>query len=326
MRYESRRRLGVILDVLLLPFTILAFISRRIRNKWKKEKLVNSSTRSEETKIRAVEMPSDTNSTGNKARVILGTVVKGFLAIIFFPFAPLVLFFVGLKAKNKQTTLEGVLYSAILLFAVSLPTTTLTSFLGVGAIAAGVIRLFQFRELWLTGSHQDSAVSQISTPAPLPVEGTPVKEPSLIEAAQGLSLDLSRLMSEARQNKHRLPAEAYVTVLECQQTLDSVVDMEKVNPSEDAQFRYELDAMINDYLPSVLKNYLSIPADLKEETVPGGKTPNEELTEQLGLLQAQANALYSSRHWNTSAKLADTGHFLREKFGHHKQDQFDFGI
>jgi predicted phage gp36 major capsid-like protein len=59
---------------------------------------------------------------------------------------------------------------------------------------------------------------------------------------------------------------------------------------------------------------------------PNGKTPNDELAEQLQLLSRQADALHSSRHSQTSAELTSTGNFLRERFGHHHQGAFDFGI
>ena len=75
----------------------------------------------------------------------------------------------------------------------------------------------------------------------------------------------------------------------------------------------------------VLKGYLAIPADMVDARQPNGRTPNEELAEQLNLLQSQADALHAARHGASSARLTSSGNFLRERFGHH-QKQFDFGV
>ncbi|WP_460455242.1 hypothetical protein, partial [Arthrobacter monumenti] len=138
--------------------------------------------------------------------------------------------------------------------------------------------------------------------------------------------DLAWVTSRAKQNKHRLPADAYVAILETSQTLDAVIDAERRQPSADARFEYELEAIVGEYLPAVLQGYLAIPPSMVENQQPNGKTPDEELAEQLQLLSGQAEALHSNRHSQTSAELSNTGNFLRERFGHHQRDGFDFGI
>ncbi len=141
-----------------------------------------------------------------------------------------------------------------------------------------------------------------------------------------LSPDLVWIASHAKQNKHRLPSGAYVTILETSQTLDAVIDAEIRQPSKDARFEYELSAIIREYLPAVLRGYLAIPPAMVENRQPNGKTANEEFDEQLQLLSRQADTLHSSRHRQTSAELTSTGNFLRERFGHHQKGEFDFGI
>ena len=149
---------------------------------------------------------------------------------------------------------------------------------------------------------------------------------SLAGPSDDLSTALTWVSSQAKQNKHRLPADTYVTILETCQMLDSVIDAESRQPSADARFEYELEAVVREYLPAVLQGYLAIPPSMVENRQPNGRTPNEELVEQLQLLLGQAETLHSTRHSQTSADLTTTGNFLRERFGHHQQGGFDFGI
>ncbi|MCS6711686.1 hypothetical protein JSY14_06495 [Brachybacterium sp. EF45031] len=141
-----------------------------------------------------------------------------------------------------------------------------------------------------------------------------------------LSGALSWIGAYAKQNKHRLPAEAYVSILESCQVLDAVTEAERREPSGDARLQYELGALVREYFPAVLRGYLAIPAGMVEVRQSNGRTANEELVEQLHLLSGQAEALHSSRHSHMSSQLATTGNFLREKFGRRQQGAFDFGV
>lgn len=323
MSSTMRAALKGIAVVIFLPFILIGLLFNMEDEK--KAKLLGFFKRKDKESKK--EMSSFDNKTVNtSASEVVAIGAKGVLALVFFPFAAFFLLLAGITSKNKQAMIEGAAYTGIVIIAVSVPSTMAGSFIFVGVILASVVRLFHYRDLWLTKKtetieRRPATVSRVED-----IADEPVEDLSLVDMARELSSDLARLTSNARRNKHRLPADAYISVLECCQTLDSVVDAEKQTPSQDARLRYELEAMINDYLPSVLENYLAIPVDMVSRRLPSGKTADEELTEQLGLLQAQADSLYASRHGRTSTKLADTGNFLREKFGHHKQDQFDFGI
>ena len=161
---------------------------------------------------------------------------------------------------------------------------------------------------------------------PPPSAAPPPAEPVKSGLSDDLPGSLEWVSSAAKRNKHRLPSEAYVSILETTQELGFLIDTEKKSPSHDAEFEYELEAMVNQYLPAVLKGYLAIPPTMVEQVQPNGKTPNVELVEQLELLSGQTGALYASRYSDTAAELSTTGNFLRERFGHHKKDAFDFGI
>ena len=266
------------------------------------------------------------------SRFTLKNVIKVAAAFVFFPFVVFLLLLVGLRAKNKKVIVEGAVYVAVFFLMLAVPKEnalyTMAAFLGLGAMIASVVRSYMLRDLWLPSrGRQPQRVASVQPQqlAHLVSEPSPAAA-SVAQSSDDLSSALAWVTSHAKQNKHRLPAEAYVTILETCQTLDAVIDAERRQPSADARFEYELGAIVREYLPTVLRGYLAIPPSMVDNRQPNGRTPSEELAEQLHLLSGQADALHSNRHSHTSAELSSTGNFLRERFGHHQRDGFDFGI
>ncbi|WP_182353530.1 hypothetical protein [Flaviflexus huanghaiensis] len=244
------------------------------------------------------------------------------LVVLFFPFIAFLLLVVGIGAKDKKITLEGAVYATIFIVAVAGP----NPFVFLAAMALSGGRAFWRRDLWLddpkkpTPSRTKPQVQSQPAPTQLPERPVPVQS-----AVTTLSAAINWASAHAKANKHQLPSDSYVAILECCHTLDAIIDAERVHPSRNAQFEYELEALTTDYLPTVLKGYLAIPADMVDTPQPNGKTPNEEFAEQVRLLHSQAETLHATRHSASSAKLTSSGNFLRERFGH-KQEEFDFGV
>lgn len=261
------------------------------------------------------------------SRLTVKNIVKVALAVIFFPFMAFLLLIIGLGAKKKKVILEGALYCALFLVAVALPGGS-GAFVGLAAMGFSAVRSYMFRDLWLprrTRKAKRGESVQTQAPTILPAQPAP-NTYSFAGPSTELSVSLTWVGVQAKQNKHRLPADTYVTILETCQMLDSVIDAEHRQPSADARFEYELEAMVREYLPSVLRGYLAIPPGMVENRQPNGRTPNEELVEQLRILLGQAETLHSTRHSQASADLTSTGNFLRERFGHKQPGGFDFGI
>lgn len=266
------------------------------------------------------------------SRLTVGNVVKVALAVLFFPFIFLLVLMIGVRRKSRNVILEGVLYVALFLLAVSVPSdsalSTTSAFVAFGVWGVSAIRSYMLRDMWLhrrTRGQQSVAPIQPPTPAQPTYRPSPVAAP-VHPSAEELSHPLAWVAAMAKQNKHRLTSEAYVTLLETCQTLDAVIDAERRQPTADARFEYELSAMVREYLPSVLQGYLAIPLSMTGDRQPNGRTPDQEFAEQLQLLSGQAEALHSSRHSQASAELTTTGNFLRESFGHQQRGGFDFGI
>lgn len=270
-------------------------------------------------------------------RITLLNFVKVAAALFFFPFAAFLLLVVGVGAKNKRVVLEGGAYGAAFLLAVFGPLGGVGAFVGLGSWVLSIVRALWLRDLWLharprvTGFQAASPLVAASGPTPQFVaapawQPAPAASTPLTGPLGDLPTALAWVSSTAKQNKHRLPAGAYVTVLELCQTLDAVIDAEVRQPSRNAAFEYELEAIVRQYLPMVLQGYLGVPANMLELRQPNGRTPNQELQEQLQLLSRQAEALHASRYGQVSAELSSTGNFLRERFGHQQRGGFDFGI
>ena len=264
------------------------------------------------------------------SRLTLGNIFKVAVAVFFFPFLPLLVLMIGVRRKNVKVILEGALYVGLTLAAVAVADATsflLTAFVILGMIAVSGIRSYHLRDLWL---HRRVRGWQRFGMGPFPAAGQPADPQAGAPApdaasTEGLSQALKWSASVARQNRNRLPAEAYAGVLEICRTLDAVIDAEARQPLGDPEFEYELSATVRDYLPSVLRSYLAVPPRMLETEQASGRTPNQELTEQLQLLSGQAETLHSRRHRRSSADLTTTGNFLRERFGH-RQGGYDFGI
>ncbi len=261
------------------------------------------------------------------SRLTAGNLIRAALAFFFCLFVAFYVLVIGMGARNKKVILEGSLYAGLFIAAVSLSGAS-GAFAGFAVMGLSAVRSYMLRDLWLprrVRKSQRGDTIQTSAPMPPPAQPSPGAT-TLHGPSDDLSSALAWVGSQAKQNKHRLPADTYVTILETCQMLDSVIDAEIRRPSADARFEYELEAMVREYLPTVLRGFLAIPPSLTDNRQPNGRTPNEELVEQLGLLLGQAETLHSTRHSQTSADLSSSGNFLRERFGHHQPGGFDFGI
>lgn len=261
------------------------------------------------------------------SRISAGNIFRVVLAFVFWLFVAFYVLVIGIGAKNKKVIFEGVLYAAAFIAAVSISGAS-GAFAGIAVMGLSAVRSYMLRDLWLprrVPKSQRNNTVQEYVPTPPAAQPYPAAT-SLAGPSDDLSIALTWVSSQAKQNKHRLPADTYVTILETCQMLGSVIDAEIRQPSADARFEYELEAVVKEYLPTVLQGFLAIPPSMVDNRQPNGRTANEELVEQLQLLLGQAETLHTTRHTQTSANLTTTGNFLRERFGHHQSGGFDFGI
>lgn len=269
------------------------------------------------------------------SRISAGKALRIVVAVLCIVFLPLVLLKAGIDKRSKKLILEGAVYSIVLFAAFSIPEGstlyTLAPFVGMGALALAGVRLYALRDSWL--GPKIRALSRIRT-GEAETSYRPTSSQLLVEDVDApvasdtadLFGALTRAMEIAHLNKDRIPTDAAATISQTCRTLEAVVDAETRRPLGDPEFEYELGAIVREYLPAVLSTYLAIPASMVSARQANGRTPNEELLEQLQLLAGQAEILHSRRHRHTSRELTNMGNFLREKFADSQHTGFGFGI
>jgi hypothetical protein len=256
------------------------------------------------------------------SRLTLGNVLKVTAVVTFWPLLAYLVLVIGAVRKKLVTALEGLLYAGAFSTAVFvLDPWGPPALLALTAMGASAVRSWHLRDLWLPARRRwwkrDRA------------EASTVVEPAhgqhtvAVEGSEHLPSAVAWVRMHADQNRHRLPGDTHRTVLQTCQVLDAVIAAEQSEPTADPRFEYELDAMARRYLPAVLRTYLAIAPGRVQERQPNGRTPEEELTEQLRILSGQADALYASRHRRLTAEMSTTGNFLREKYAHRQPDAFD---
>ncbi|MGW6128452.1 hypothetical protein ACWFNE_00360 [Cellulomonas sp. NPDC055163] len=259
------------------------------------------------------------------SRLTLGNVVKVAAVLVFLPLLAYLVLVIGAVRKDLRTALEGLLYAGA--FSVAVFVLDLwgpPALLAVAAMGASGVRSWHLRDLWLPARNRwwkrvPAAVSTV-------VEAARTRRAAAGAGSEHLPAAVARVRVHADRNRNRLPGNAHGTVLHICQVLDAVIAAEQREPTGDARFEYELEAVTREYLPAVLTSYLAIPPSRRQERQPDGRTPDEELTEQLRILAGQADALDASRRRRLTAELSTTGNFLRDKYGRRQPDAFDFRV
>lgn len=248
------------------------------------------------------------------SRLTLGNVIKVTAVLVFLPLLAYLVLVIGAVRKDLRTALEGLLYAGAFSTAVFvLDLWGPPALLALAAMGASGVRSWHLRDLWLPARRRWWKPDPAGRSTVVEVGGAP----SVAAAgSQHLLAAVARVRRHADRNRHRLPGDTHRTVLHICQVLDAVIASEQREPSGDPRFEYELDAVAREYLPAVLGSYLAIAPSRRLERQPDGRTPDEELTEQLRILAGQADALDATRHRRLTAELSTSGNFLRDKYGH----------
>ncbi|AEE45560.1 hypothetical protein [Cellulomonas fimi] len=259
-------------------------------------------------------------------RLTLGNVVKVTAVLVFLPLIAYLVLVIGAVRKHVGAALEGLLYAAGFSVAVFVLDGAWGPrvLLALAAMGVSAVRAWHRRDLWLPARRR--WWKRDLTGSAVVVERNRAQAVVAVEAAQPLPAAVARIRTLAERNRRRLPGDTHRTVLRTCEVLDAVIAAEQREPAGDARFEYELDAVVRQYLPAVLTGYLAIAPSRVQERQPDGRTPDEELTEQLRILAGQADALYASRHRLLTAELSTTGNFLRDKYAHHELDVPDLRI
>ncbi|MBB2988464.1 hypothetical protein [Terracoccus luteus] len=147
--------------------------------------------------------------------------------------------------------------------------------------------------------------------APPATPTAPVSDPG--ESPDALRRRVAELNGFVNANAGRLPAAAVVSARHLTDTLREIIDTSDIRPL-DVYAAMAVTGTLGDYLPTTLRSYLAIDADLRETPRGSGRTPTQSLLEQIDDLQTSASAtLVAARNQDADA-LMTQGNFLRTKF------------
>ncbi|NAZ77194.1 hypothetical protein GTQ99_17450 [Kineococcus sp. T13] len=184
--------------------------------------------------------------------------------------------------------------------------------LATGTWGLGLVHSIMANSTWLrikaafTGA--EHALPQPAQPAPVPVAAEPA------DPATRLQERLRDVVRTANRNGGRLPDGAVPAVREIEDVLRPLLAHVGRRGAE-VEALHDLEAIVTEYLPGALENYLELPEDYAlTSRGPSGSTPAEELVAQLRLLADGARELQRAVYDHDAQRLSVQGRFLDAKF------------
>jgi hypothetical protein len=156
----------------------------------------------------------------------------------------------------------------------------------------------------------DAAVSPRGRAAPGPADEP---EPDVAAPARRLQQELAGIVRQANADGGRLPAGAVPTVRDIDDVLRPLLRYVETRSASEEEMRH-LTAIIDDYLPTALGDFLALPPPYAERPGVTGTTPADDLLRQLQLLDEGANELQDVVYTGDAAQLAIQARFLDAKF------------
>jgi len=128
-----------------------------------------------------------------------------------------------------------------------------------------------------------------------------------------LSGELATIVGRADADGDRLPPGVVPTVRDLDDALRPLLDYLLVRPPNDEELR-SLTAIISEYLPQAIGDYLALPARYAERPGVTGTSPADDLVRQLVLLDEGVSELQDLVYSGDAAELAIQARFLDAKF------------
>ena len=151
-----------------------------------------------------------------------------------------------------------------------------------------------------------------STTTALP--GTPVEpETRFATEARQLGAKLAALVEQVNADGGRLPPGAVPTIRDIDDVLRPLLIYIETRSASEEEMRH-LTAIVDEYLPTALGDFLALPPQYAERPGVTGTTPADDLVRQLQLLDEGANEVQDFVYTGDAAQLAIQARFLDAKF------------
>ena len=150
---------------------------------------------------------------------------------------------------------------------------------------------------------------------PRPAPEQPRPQPIIHQGPFGERMlnSLEKTRWEARRNGGKLPIAALPQLGRIEDVLLPMLDhLTRHPPSVDEEIAVQ--AMVTDYLPTSLLAYIGLNRQFAQTPGPDGRTPGDDLLEQLVTLESAAHELSRAVYAHDAEHLQTQGRFLRTKF------------
>jgi hypothetical protein len=155
-----------------------------------------------------------------------------------------------------------------------------------------------------------------TSPSPTPAAGpgaAAAPEQKFPEPARLLGVKLAAIVEQANADGGRLPPGAVPTVRDIDDVLRPLLIYIETRSASDEEMRH-LTAIVEEYLPTALGDFMALPQQYTERPGVTGTTPADDLVRQLQLLDEGANELQDFVYTGDAAQLAIQARFLDAKF------------
>jgi hypothetical protein len=151
--------------------------------------------------------------------------------------------------------------------------------------------------------------------APRPAPEAPRPQPIVSQGPFGERMlkELEKTRWNARRAGGRLPVAALPQLGRIEDVLLPMLDhLSRNPPSVDEEIAVQ--AMVTDYLPTSINAYIGLNAQFAQMPGPDGRTPGDDLLEQLVTLEVAAHDLSRAVYAHDAEQLQTQGRFLSTKF------------
>ena len=145
-------------------------------------------------------------------------------------------------------------------------------------------------------------------PAQAPAGSTPGSEPEALEA------ELTELVRRVNRAGGTMPEGGVPAVRDVEDVLRPLLRYLRSNPPTESEM-IPIRSMVRDYLPTTVDTFLALPPDFAAtHRNRQGRSPAEELLEQLRLLEQGAREYATAIYAGDAQELTNQGKFLETKF------------
>lgn len=165
------------------------------------------------------------------------------------------------------------------------------------------------------GGSADQPPAPPSSAGPAPAATEPAGPTNRRDEVDELARRLTEIVRQANRNGAKMPEGGVPGVRAIEDRLRPLLTYLAAHPPTEEEL-IPVRATLTDYLPTTLDTFLALPTEFaRTHRNRAGRSPAEELVEQLGLLESGVEEYAQSIYAGDAQQLSNQGRFLQTKFG-----------